>query len=127
LIEEERILNINKEDDVMKIIKPRAYVSELHSGDKLSTASLKHVKSNFTKIKTPIIYISGSAGSGKSVLGQRLAAELQMAYFEPKLLIENIVKKECDNLDFVPSYQSLHVYGQCTDPSTCKHRFKVKK
>jgi len=45
---------MKKEDDVMKIIKPRAYVSELHSGDKLSTASLKHVKSNFTKIKTPI-------------------------------------------------------------------------
>ncbi len=41
--------------------------------------------------------------------------------------IENIVKKECDNLDFIPSYQSLHVYGQCTEPATCSHRFKVKK
>lgn len=38
--------------------------------------------------------------------------------------IETIVKTECDKLDFIPAYQSLHVYGQCTDPGTCKHRFK---
>lgn len=38
--------------------------------------------------------------------------------------VENLVKAECDKLDFIPAYQSLHVYGQCSTPTTCKHRSK---
>ena len=49
---------MKKEDDVMKVIKPKYYISQLHSGDNISKASYKHVKENFSKMKTPIKVIS---------------------------------------------------------------------
>lgn len=34
--------------------------------------------------------------------------------------ITNIIKAECEKLQFTPQYQSLHIYGQCNNPKTCK-------
>ncbi len=34
--------------------------------------------------------------------------------------VKSIIDSECKKLGVIPQYLSLHVYGQCKDPATCK-------
>jgi Fur family transcriptional regulator, ferric uptake regulator len=36
--------------------------------------------------------------------------------------VKSIIDSECEKLGVIPQYLSLHVYGQCKDPETCKKK-----